>query len=216
LAIKQEKKNTKVRPERSLRETGKLYHNFLKRTGRYSFIGKNLVRLILVLGGFGVAAWLLSAYVLDVDALTTYISNNFPVWMIVGTLFLSESLLGLMPPDAFIVWVNESFSPAWPMILLLATASYAGGVISWFIGKWLYRFPRVKEWVHIKFSSQFLLFRKYGGLLIFIAAMTPLPFSPVSIVAGVVNYRFARYLIMALSRFLRFFLYAYIFDQVVI
>ncbi len=208
--------NRKDRSHLSFKERSKLYHNFFRRTGRYSFIAKNSLRLIVVLGSVGFVAWILTAYLIDVEALTAYISSNFPLWFIVGLLFASESFLGLLPPDPFVIWANESFTPAWPVILLLAAVSYTGGVISWYIGKWLYRFPNVKNWVHVKFSTQFLLFKKYGGLLIFIAAMTPLPFSPISIVAGVVNYRLGRYLIMALSRFVRFFLYAYIFSKVVV
>jgi membrane protein YqaA with SNARE-associated domain len=213
--ISNESKNNGVKRIRSFGEKSRLYHYIMKRQGQYSFIARNIVRMILGLGAFGLGAWAISTYLIDVQAVVGYISEHFSFWLIVGTLFLSESILGLLPPDAYLFWANEGFDPSWPVILLLAFTSYLGGIISYFIGKWLYRFPKVKRWVHIKFKEQFKLFKKFGGLLIFISAMTPLPFSPVSIVAGVIDYPFKTYLLTALSRFLRFFLYAYIFSQVI-
>lgn len=205
----------RIKRIRTFGQKTRIYHYAMKKQGQYAFIGKSVVRMILVLAAFGLIAWLISKYLIDVNQVVAYISSNFSFWLIVGILFVSESVMGFLPPDAFLVWANEGFDPSWPVILLLATVSYLGGIISWFIGKWLYRFPKIKRWVHVKFVEQFHLFKKFGGLLIFISAMTPLPFSPISIVAGIVDYPLGKYALMALSRFLRFFLYAYIFSQVV-
>lgn len=143
-----------------------------------------------------------------------YITVHFPVWLIVFTLFASETFIGIMPPDLYILWAGTLEMPYF-MVLVLASSSYVGGIIARYIGTQLYHLPRVKEWVHIRFHEQFLTFKKYGGLLIIVSAMTPLPFSPVSLVAGVVKYPLRNYLLVAISRFVRFFLYAYIFYQLV-
>ncbi len=140
------------------------------------------------------------------------IFSHLPNWLIVGTLFLSECFTGILPPDMYIIWAKSLPHPYF-MVFILALSSYVGGIISWFIGTQLHRLKRVKQWVHIRFSEQFKTFKKYGGLVIFISALTPLPFSPVSVVAGMVEYPFRLYWLVALSRFLRFFLYAFVFYQ---
>lgn len=146
------------------------------------------------------------------DQLEEMIFSRLPNWLIVGTLFLSECFTGILPPDMYIIWA-KSFKHPYLVVFILALSSYVGGIISWFIGTQLHRLKKVKQWVDIKFAEQFKLFRKFGGLVIFISALTPLPFSPVSVVAGMVDYPIKKYLLVALSRFLRFFLYAYVFYQ---
>lgn len=141
------------------------------------------------------------------------IFSKLPNWLIIGTLFISECFTGILPPDMYILWA-KSFEHPYLIVFILAVSSYIGGIISWYIGTQLHRLKNVKKWVDIKFAEQFKLFKKYGGLVIFISALTPLPFSPVSVVAGIVEYPLRAYLLVALSRFLRFFLYAYVFYQV--
>ncbi|MDZ7847554.1 MAG: VTT domain-containing protein [Owenweeksia sp.] len=209
---KEEAASRKNRPlsfgERSYR-----YHNYFKRTGRYRFVGKNLLRLLLVIAAFATVVWLITEFVLDVDQMEKIIFSHLPDWLIFLTLFISECFTGILPPDMYIIWA-QTFSYPYLIVFILAILSYMGGMISWFIGTKLHRLRRVKLWVDIKFADQVKLFKKYGGLVIFISALTPLPFSPVSVVAGMVKYPFKLYTLVALSRFARFFLYAYVFYQV--
>ncbi|MGB0176797.1 MAG: YqaA family protein [Owenweeksia sp.] len=201
------------RPERTFLQSTYRYHHYFKRTGRYRFMGKNLLRVFAVIAAFAVGAWLVTNYLIDLDTVMSFIFNRFSKWTVVATLLISESVIGLLPPDLYIFWA-KTLSRPYTMVLILALASYTGGIISYLVGTQLYKLPRVKQWVHIRFAEQFATFRKYGGLLIFISAMAPLPFSWVSVVSGVVKYPFPKYLLIALSRLLRFFLYAFIFYQV--
>lgn len=172
------------------------------------------MRLLLILAAFAGFVWFVTTYIIDLEAIMDYVFFSLPDSMVITTLFISECFLGILPPDLYILWAR-TFDDPYFMVFILASVSYLGGIISWFIGKQIYRIPQVQIWVHKKFSELFRTFKKYGGLLIFISAMAPLPFSPVSTVAGVVNYPFGKYLIIALSRFLRFFLYAYVLYRVV-
>jgi len=171
-------------------------------------------RLIIGLAIFGLAVWLLNAYVFDITKVTDYITQTLPTWLVLSTLLASESFTGLLPPDVYIIWA-KGFSYPFLMVGLLALISYVGGVISYAIGTQLHRVPKIHQWVDFTFKQQFATLRKFGGLLIFLAALTPLPFSPVSVVAGVVNFPLRTYLIVALSRFIRFFLYALVIFQMV-
>ncbi|HBF21620.1 MAG TPA: hypothetical protein DDW81_16090 [Cryomorphaceae bacterium] len=209
----QSNKKKAGKPDRSFMEHTYRYHYYFKRTGRYRFVGKNLLRVFGVIAAFAAGAWFVTTYLIDLDTVMNFIFNRFPKWVVVGTLLLSESVIGLLPPDLYIFWAKTLPNP-YAMVLVLSLVSYAGGVISYFVGTQLYKIPRVKQWVHVRFAEQFLAFRKYGGLLIFISAMAPLPFSWVSVVSGVVKYPLLKFLLIALSRLLRFFLYAFVFYQV--
>lgn len=194
---------------RSLSEKTSLTHEFLKRTGRYRFIGQNLWKLVISLIVLGVIVGLVNHFLIDIDVLMEGLFSRFSIWGILTVFFLSESFLGLLPPDLFIFWTATLTSP-WLMIGVLALLSYGGGVVSFYLGKNLQRFPSISNWVHFKFRQQALVFHKFGGLLIFVAALTPLPFSPISLIAGAVDYPFKSYWKMALSRILRFFIYGLI------
>lgn len=198
----------------SFKQKGFRYHNYFKRTGRYRFMGKNVLRLILVIGAFVLALWGFTTFVLDIDQMEEMIFSQLPNWLIFTTLFLSECFTGILPPDMYIIWA-KTFPHPYLVVFFLAVLSYTGGIISWAIGTQIHRLKRVKLWVDYKLKEQVKLFRRYGGLVIFISALTPLPFSPVSLVAGMIEYPFRLYWLVALSRFLRFFLYAYFLYQVI-
>ena len=211
----EQKKRRRIRLQQlSFRQKSYRYHNYFKRTGRYRFVGKNLLRLLLVITAFVLVVWGFTTFVLDIDQMEDLIFSQLPNWLIFTTLFLSECFTGILPPDMYIIWAN-TFPRPYLVVFFLALLSYTGGMISWFIGTQIHRLKRVKLWVDIKLAEQVKLFRRYGGLVIFISALTPLPFSPVSVVAGMIDYPLKLYWMVALSRFLRFFLYAYFIFQVI-
>lgn len=186
----------------------RVYFAQFKHRGGIGFLKENLSKLALILAAFAVTFTLVNNYILD-DDLNKWIREELsPVWL-VATLFLSECFLGILPPDVYI-WAVKSYDSPLMWVFILSIASYIGGIISYIIGLQLYKLPRVRHWVAETYKDQFDQIRKYGGVLISIAALTPLPFSPVSMVAGVVKYRFNRYLLFGLTRFLRFFLYAWV------
>ena len=58
------------------------------------------------------------------------------------------------------------------------------------------------------------MIRKWGGFLIVVGALLPIPFSMTSIAAGLIQYRFKNYLLFGLLRFVRFYLYALVIFNV--
>ncbi len=186
-----------------------LTHEYYKRKGGYRFLGRNFLKLLIFLALAAAGLYAFSEYVLDINSVTDYIFKRFEPWFIVLTLFISESFTGILPPDLYILWAADAaLLDPWILVFLLATVSYLGGVISYAYGTQLIKIRWVHRYVNEKFAEQFEQIRRFGGLLIFIAAITPLPFSPISMVAGVVKFPFRKYLFVALSRFVRFFLYA--------
>src|SRR5699024_2123405 len=93
-------------------------------------------------------------------------------------------------------------------LTLLATMSYVGGIFSYFIGKWILTIPKVYDYVQDKMAKHLRHIRKWGGFLIVVGALLPIPYSMTCMAAGIINYRFVNLLLFGLLRFVRFYLYA--------
>lgn len=196
-----------------MKDRFKLYHRFLKLRGIYSLAWKSTLRLIIIAV---IIAVILILAQLFINNLYDRIDIFLKTWDIPTTLsvfFVSETLLGLIPPDFFIAWADSTSQPI-IMLNILAALSYLGGVGSFFIGRWMRNFPKINHWIEKRFSEHFDKIKKYGAFLIVFSALFPLPFSTISMVAGMVNYPKKSFLLFGLTRFLRFYLYAIVLFKV--
>jgi len=128
--------------------------------------------------------------------------------------FVSETILGLIPPDLFIVWAKQ-FSSPYAVVLVLALLSYVAGLVAYYMGLRLAAIKQLREYIHVKFEKQFAMLRSWGGLIIVIAALLPLPFSTMCLGAGMLKYSFRTLAILGMFRIARFFAYAAVLYQVV-
>ena len=182
-------------------------HLYYKYTGFYSFVGQTLKKAFFPLVFVIVALVLLNTYVIDFGSLFTYITETYAPLNILLVFLISESLLGLVPPEIFIAWSNKMPSPIL-YLSLLAALSYVGGIISYFIGRWIFTIPKVYEYMEGKMKKHLKQIRKWGGFLIIVGALLPIPYSMTSMAAGMIHYNFRNYLLFGLLRFVRFYLYA--------
>lgn len=141
-------------------------------------------------------------------------SATFSQELVLGFFFLSETLLGLIPPDLFIVWAKQFVSP-YLMVAVLAVLSYTAGLVAYYLGVKLISFKSLREYIHVKFKKQFEMLRSWGGLIIVIAALLPLPFSTMCLGAGMLKYSFKTLALLGVFRIVRFFVYAAVLYQVV-
>lgn len=141
-------------------------------------------------------------------------STAFSEELIFTFFFISETVLGLIPPDLFIVWAKKFASP-YTIVALLAFLSYAAGLLAYFLGLRLLALEKLKNYIHVKFEKQFAMLKSWGGLIIVIAALFPLPFSTMCLGAGMLKYSFKSLAILGVFRIARFFLYAAVLYQVV-
>jgi len=197
--------------KRTFLKTLEIYHNYYKKTGLYKFLGINLLKMTLILAGIVILILLLDQVVdfkAQQDKLQNFVQKHNPLF--VFTFFLgSESFMGLIPPDIFIVWTKAKFPEhAYWVVGLLGTISYIGGINAYFLGVLIRRFPKVERYVQNKYSDNFELIQKWGGIVVIMAALFPLPYATISTIAGIVNYPFKSFLIYGLTRYIRFFLYA--------
>lgn len=176
------------------------------------FVIRNILR------GVGWLAAFLTAYIL----IKRYVNLDFLAWLepifdrevLIFSIFLgSEIIVGIIPPEFFMLWAlrYETLANYSLVILVLTTTSYLAGVIGFSVGWYLnqtvfYRYLRKRFLKRMETRLQ-----TFGPYLVVIAALTPIPFSGVAMLVGSVRYSFKKYLLLSLSRFLRFFIYAWIF-----
>lgn len=197
--------------ERSSKAKWGLYHIYYKRTGFYRFLSKNLIKLTAIIIAFlGIYFVVDAAY--DVDQFFTNVMDSFPYAAILGVFLLSETILGLVPPDLFIIWAGKQ-EYAWGLLTVLATLSYTGGVFAYWLGVGLRKLPKVNAYVTQKYVKEMTMLSRWGGFFIIIAALLPLPFAVISTLVGVIQYDFRHFLMFGLFRFLRFFIYAIVLFQ---
>lgn len=184
-----------------------IYHHYYRRKGVYTFLWKNSLKITI---GFAVLIGtflIFKEYVPNYNSKLETLLNSINTWWALSIFFISEIVLGLIPPDLFIIW-SKKFQFPYGMVSVLAVLSYVGGVIAYFIGKYIGSQPKIEQWILSKFSKHFKLIQKWGGVLIVFAALFPLPFSSICLVAGAVRFPFKTFLLLGLFRFARFFGYA--------
>jgi membrane protein DedA with SNARE-associated domain len=181
---------------------------------RANFLFRNLLKGLLWF------AILLIIYILLKDRVVIHpeswlgrVSDNI---LAVYLIFLaSEVIFGIIPPEVFMAWAAEPGDAIYYIytVTFLAFISYGAGVLGYWFGRFInkavfYRYAR------IKFFNQYeVFFRRFGGFLIFVAAVTPLPYSAVCLMVGSVKFNFKSFLLISLTRFLRFGVYSYILWQ---
>ncbi len=183
-----------------------LLHQYYTYTGFYKFLGASLKKALPPIIVFIVGILILN-YFVNLNDLLVRITETYDSWVIFLTFFISESFLGLIPPEIFIAWSDKASNP---LITLstLALLSYLGGVVSFFMGKSITKIPSVHNYLEVKMAKHIKNTKKWGGFLIIVGALLPIPFSITSIAAGMINFPFLSYLAFGLLRFLRFYLYA--------
>ena len=192
----------------------RLLHQYYSYTGFYAFLGKSLkksaIPIILIVG----LLFFVNEYVFTIDDCLELLTNSFSRIGVLITFFISETLLGLIPPEIFIGWSKKTANPIFN-VSVLATLSYLGGVISYFIGKASTKIPSMKNYLEVKMAKNLKNIRKWGGFLILVGALLPLPFSISCMAAGIIQYSLKNVVLFGLFRFVRFALYGWAIFNVV-
>jgi|TARA_B110001454_G_scaffold216201_1_gene239034 membrane protein YqaA with SNARE-associated domain len=195
-------------------QKAKLMHNYYHRTGFYMFIWESLKKAFWPIVFVIISLFIFNKYVYNINDGLQTITETFSRLGILVTFFISETLLGLVPPEIFIAWTKKTADPILNLSIL-ATLSYVGGLISYFIGKTALKVKSVKEYLEVKMAKNLKNTRKWGGILILVGALLPLPFSIACIAAGMIKYPFRNVVFFGLFRFGRFAAYAWAIFQVV-
>jgi membrane protein YqaA with SNARE-associated domain len=176
----------------------------LKNKGFFRYVGKSVLIIISVYGVIVLLAVLTGKYLVDFNQLFEGMLNSFSDRMVVSLFFLSESFLGMIPVDLFVIWAQKFDHPL-PWLVLLGILSYFGGIISYGIGGWISRRKGIRQFTEKRLEHYMDFVRKWGGAFIVVAALFPFtPFSMVVIAVTLFHYPFRLFLLFALTRVLRF------------
>jgi membrane protein YqaA with SNARE-associated domain len=191
-----------------------IYNIYFRRSGFYRFALKNLIYL-LVIGGalIGIFSYV-ERHIIDLGQVFGDFVSTLETNWVYTVFFLSESLLGLLPPDFFLIWAGNLEHP-WLAVTWLSILSYAGGVISFYLGKGLSYQPRIARFIGSKYKKNFSKVKKWGGIFIVLAALFPLPFSIVCLLAGLLRFPPPLFFAFSATRFIRFYAYAWAIFAVV-
>lgn len=207
--MKKREKRIKTRKERA-----KLMHSYYSRTGFYVFILESLKKAFIPVLSIVIGLILINSYVYNINDGLENITETFSKLGIFTFFFISETILGLVPPEIFIAWTKKTPDPVLNLSIL-ATLSYTGGLLSYFIGKTALKIASVKLYLEVKMAKHLKNTSKWGGFLIIVGALLPVPFSISCMAAGMIKYPFKNVVLFGLFRFLRFAVYAWAIFQVV-
>ena len=180
------------------------HHQSNKTRGLYGYMWWTGLKIIIIWFLIMIPIILIAKYLIDLNPIFQYIFDNLSDGFILITFLVSESLLGMIPPDLFIIWTTKFNSP-FLFLTILGILSYIGGVLSYFIGHWLSTRPKIKAYSERVLEKYIILVKKWGGAFIVISALFPFsPFSMVVIAVSLFKYPFKMYLIFGISRIARF------------
>ena len=128
----------------------------------------------------------------------------------------SEVIFGIIPPEFFMIWSlrSEILLNYISNIVALSAISYVAGIIGFGTGAYLKNtqlYKQMKRRIFGKFEKHL---NNYGGFLVIVATLTPLPFSGIAMLVGSVHYSFRKYLWFSLFRFTRFAAYSIVIWEV--
>lgn len=192
----------------------KLLHQYYSYTGFYRFIWRNVKKAILPIALVILVIYLFNRYVFNINHGLETITETFSRLGVLTTFFISEILLGLVPPEIFIAWTKKTQDPL-INLSLIALLSYTGGIIAYYLGKATLRITFVKNYLEVKMAKSLKNVSKWGGFLILVGAVLPLPFSTACFTAGMIKYPIKGVLLFGLFRFLRFAIYGWAIFKVV-
>ena len=179
-------------------------HQENRNRGVYGFMWWTSLKIVALYFIIVIPIVLIGKSLIDFDRIFSYITENLPDSYVLTAFFISESFLGMIPPDIFMIWATKFSSPLL-ILLILGILSYIGGAISCQIGYWFSKRPKIKAYSERKLERYILLTRKWGGAFIIIASLFPFsPLSMVCIALGLLKYPFKLYLLFGISRIARF------------
>lgn len=178
-----------------------------QKKGFYSYFTKNLIKGFVYLAVLVLLLILFKNYFQEQhDAIEHWVSDDYSLMLVI--FLISEIFVGILPPELFMIWsIDDPIDIYTLIVAVMAVISLLAGWVNYWIGKKI----STKEFFHRIFKRRLRKFQKryeqYGGGFIVVAALTPLPFSLISLFTGSMSYPAEKYFIYSSFRVLRFVLY---------
>lgn len=171
---------------------------------RSNFLWRNLLRGVVWF------AVILAAYILAAEEIAVYqeeineVGDRLP--MLLGIFAFSEVVFGIIPPELFmLIWQSKGVLSEYVINLTYLTViSFAAGIIGYYVGRTFSKTTIYRN-VHGRYLHKYdRQLKKYGLYLVFVGAVTPIPFSATCMLAGSVNIPMKRFLLVSIARIVRF------------
>lgn len=177
---------------------------------RLYFFLKNFLRGILFFV-IAIIFYKITFSYLDLSSLKDQILFDFPTTFVLILFFMSEVVLGIIPPELFMIWAITSRPLGSYLFYVLAFSiiSYTAGFVAYLFGKYLHKsivYEFMRKNIIGKYEKKI---NSYGWLVIVVAAITPLPFSATCAVIGAIGFERNKYLFYSLARFVRYAIYGF-------
>lgn len=177
-----------------------------------SFLFRNLIKGLFFFAVIVIAFILLEEYIQD--NFKSHIDDiRANPGILYGVFTLSEIIFGILPPELFMmIWILDRIDVTGFIINLsiLTVISYGAGVLGYYIGKNFSKTQFYQTNIREKYLKQYERnLKKFGGYLVFVGAVTPIPFSATCMMAGSVNMNFKSFLLICISRVFRFAFYGW-------
>ena len=198
--------------EKTVKSRLQLLHQYYNYTGFYTFVWEAIKKASPYIVAIVIAIYTVNHF-FDINAALIRLTEILPSYGVLSFFFVSEILLGLVPPEIFIAWAGKMYSP-WFYLSILAFLSYGGGLLSYWLGRTITKIPSVHNYLEVKMEKQLKNSKKWGGFLIVVGALLPLPFSISCIAAGIIEFPFKNVIIYGSLRLLRFAIYGIIIFNV--
>lgn len=161
-------------------------------------------------------AVIITVYILIEDYLEETLSHQMETlanreFLLFSIFTLSEIVFGIIPPEFFmILWQHQGDLPSYIINLsILTVISYGAGVLGYYIGITFTKSPLFRK-LYNKYLIQYeYSLQKYGMYLVLVGAITPVPFSAMCMLAGSVKLPFNQFLLVCISRIIRFAAYGW-------
>lgn len=197
----------------SVREKVERMNRYYTLTEFYSFLKRIALKGLWLTLFFVGSILLIDNFIVDIEKLLTLFVENSNAIFVLIVFYVSETFLGLLPPEVFIAWTSKMSNP-WLMLFITATLSYAGGITAYFIGRRLRKIPIIHDRIKFHIAKHLINLRKWGGFLVVVGAMLPIPHSIISMSSGFIDFKFKHYILWALFRYLRFFIFGLVIFRI--
>ena len=202
-----------MKPKSKVEKTRlQLLHQYYKYTGFYVFVWQSVKKALPYIIVFVIGIYVLNHF-FSINKALIHLTETLPVYGVLIFFFVSETILGLVPPEMFIAWAGK-MNYSWLYLTVLAFLSYFGGLLSYWIGQFITKIPSVHNYLEVKMEKQLQNSRKWGGFLIIVGALLPLPFSISCMAAGLIEFPFKHAVVSGSLRLLRFAIYGLIIFNV--
>ncbi|MFV9551077.1 YqaA family protein [Algibacter sp. PT7-4] len=202
-----------MKPKQKEKKTRlQLLHQYYNYTGFYKFVWEAVKKSLPYIIAIVVAIYAINHF-FNINEALVRLTEILPAYGVLSFFFVSETLLGLVPPEIFIAWAGKMYNP-WFYLSLLAVLSYGGGLLSYWMGRSITKMPSVHNYLETKMEKQLKNSKKWGGFLIMVGAVLPLPFSIACLAAGIIEFPFKNVMLYGALRFVRFAIYGLIIFNV--